>query len=219
MPQNFFQQRKQALLTKQDKSFIGKWDDKIIKLCNKINSHPQYYTTSSCSGRIMIMIDKDKKAENLFKFVSHDLVKVKEFLKVINNKLIINNKNPSEGVSALTNSCAEGTLGRWVGKKIRNNKNLKFKQEPMILHVACEKLENANNFMQLAQKAGFKKVGILALNKRIIVEINGSEKLEFPLMQDGKLLVNENFLKIVIGKANKNLKSNWGKIKEFEKII
>lgn len=185
MPQNYFQQRKQALLSKQDKSSIGGWDKKIIPLCNKINKKQEYYTTSSCSGRIIIMIDNKKKAKGLFKFVSHNKVKLKELLKNIP----------------------------------KTKQNLKFKQEPMILHIACEELEHAKKLLNLAQKAGFKKIGIIALNKRIIIEINGSEKIEFPLMQKSKPLVNEDFLKVVLKKANKNLDNNWEKIKKFEKLI
>ena len=113
MPQNYFQQRKQALLSKQDKSSIGKWDNKIKKICNLINKNPQYYTTSSCSGRIIIMIDNEKKAKDLFKFVSHNKVNSKELLNEIN--------------------------------KIKTKENIKFKQEPMILHIACEKIEVESN--------------------------------------------------------------------------
>lgn len=185
MPQDFFKQRKKSLLSKQDKSFIGKWDKRIIGLCNKINKKDIYYTTSSCSGRILIMIDNEKKRKGLFKFVSHNKINFKEFLKNIP----------------------------------KTKQNLKFKQEPMILHVVCKKFENANHLLNLAQKAGFKKIGIIALNKRIVVEINGSEKLEFPLSQKGKLLVDETFLKIVLKKANKNLEKNWKKIKKFEELI
>lgn len=185
MPQDYFQQRKQALLSKQDKSHIGIWDKKIKKLCNLINKYPQYYTTSSCSGRIIIMIDNEKKAKGLFRFVSHEKVNLKKFMKNIPN----------------------------------TKQNLKFKQEPMILHIACKNLENANHLLKIAQKSGFKKIGIIAMNKRIIIEINASEKIEFPLMQKNKLLVNKEFLKIVLKKANKNLEKNWKKIKKFEKLI
>ena len=51
---------------KIDKSSIGKWAEKISGLCGKINSKENYYTTSSCSGRILLLIDQEKKGEDLF---------------------------------------------------------------------------------------------------------------------------------------------------------
>lgn len=74
-----FQQRKQEVLAKIDKSSKGSWDKHILELCQVINDNPNYYTTSSCSGRILVMIDQEKKAKGLFLKVSHELVE-KDFL-------------------------------------------------------------------------------------------------------------------------------------------
>ena len=41
-----FNQRKQDMLSKKDKSTIGGWDEKIVELCEKINSLENYYTTN-----------------------------------------------------------------------------------------------------------------------------------------------------------------------------
>jgi len=46
-----FNQRKISVLEKKDKAAKGSWDERIIELCNKLNSLEEYYTTSSCSGR------------------------------------------------------------------------------------------------------------------------------------------------------------------------
>ena len=57
MPQDTFLQRKKDILSKKDKSHIGKWDEKIVGLCEKINKSDKYYTTSSCSGRVIMIFD------------------------------------------------------------------------------------------------------------------------------------------------------------------
>src|SRR3989344_4894109 len=91
MPFDSFLRRKTSVLSKSDKSFIGKWDEKIIPLCNKINSSPNYYTTSSCSGRIVLMIDQNKKSHNLFLKISHELISfnwLKNNLNKIKNKSV-----------------------------------------------------------------------------------------------------------------------------------
>ncbi len=56
-----FQQRKKDILSKRDKSYKGNWDKHIKNLCDKINLSRNYCTTSSCSGRVVLMIDQEKK--------------------------------------------------------------------------------------------------------------------------------------------------------------
>ncbi|MBS3064855.1 MAG: hypothetical protein J4472_03505, partial [DPANN group archaeon] len=124
-------------------------------------------------GRIIVMVDQDKKGPGLFEFVSHDLVKELK----------------------------------------------KFKSEPPILHVACKTLEDAETFLIKAQNAGWKRSGIISLRRNIVVEIISTDKLEFPLVKNGKLLVDEEFLKIVLEKVNENLKKGWRKIEKLKKII
>lgn len=223
MSQDNFQQRKKSVLSKADKSSIGKWDLKIKKLCNKINSFENYYTTSSCSGRILIMKDSLKKINGLFVNVWHEKVKLEDFLEFIKS---LNFHSQVLDINKVSNKKTQGTSQQKISgsplitsRMSFKNLNLKFKQEPMILHVACKNLKDAEKLMKLAQKSGFKKIGIISIEKRIIVEISGSEKIEFPLVESGKLLVEEDFLKIVLDKANKNLKENWNKIKNFERLI
>ena len=72
MPQDYFLQRKKSILSKPDKSSKKSWDKKIIKLCDKINLSENYYTTSSCSGRIVLMQDQEKKEHDLFLKGYHD---------------------------------------------------------------------------------------------------------------------------------------------------
>jgi tRNA wybutosine-synthesizing protein 3 len=180
---NSFQQRKQDVLSKEDKSCIGKWDERIKELCDKINSLDNYYTTSSCSGRIMILKDSDKKGPGLFEFVSHDLVDFETF-----------------------------------GKKIKNLKgDFKFKQEPPIIHIACEGLDDAEKLLRMAQETGWKRSGIISLRRNIIIEIIGTRKIEFPLVKNGELLVNEKFLEIIVEKSNENLEKGWKFISKLEK--
>ena len=52
---DFFEKEKQDFLSKKDKSKKGSIDDGIIGLINLINSKSDYYTTSSCAGRIVLL--------------------------------------------------------------------------------------------------------------------------------------------------------------------
>jgi tRNA wybutosine-synthesizing protein 3 len=179
-----FNQRKKEILSKKDKSSKQSWDEKIIPLCEKINGDENYYTSSSCSGRILVIKDCDKKGPNLFEFVSHDFVDCENFLKSL----------PKEKAKL----------------------NLKFKQEPVIIHVACNDLDSANELYEKAKLVGFKRSGLVSWNKNFILELNSTEKLEFPIIENGKLLVDEIFLKKVLDISNKNLKKGWDKINKLK---
>lgn len=182
-----FDQRKKDILNKKDKSFIGEWDEKIKPLCDKINKKENYYTTSSCSGRIVIVVDKDKKTPGVFEAVFHDLIDVEKFWRYL----------PKEQAKL----------------------DLKYKQEPCILHVACRGLTDAEDLLRKAQLAGWKRSGIIANKNNFVCELLSTEKLEFPLMKKGELIVNDNFLRLVIDKSNDNLKKVWKKINRLKKII
>lgn len=68
-----FSKEKKDFLNKKDKSTKGSWDKEILDLLNFINSLEDYYTTSSCSGRIVLISEQDKK-ESKWLFVSHSPV-------------------------------------------------------------------------------------------------------------------------------------------------
>ena len=77
MSQNF-QQQKQRQPRRKDKSNEGKWDNAIVSLCKKINRKKEYYTTSSCAGRISLVKGLGEKAENVFLFKTHNKISFKK---------------------------------------------------------------------------------------------------------------------------------------------
>jgi tRNA wybutosine-synthesizing protein 3 len=180
--QDIFNQRKKAILEKKDKSSIGEWDEKVKELCNKINSLEDFYTTSSCSGRVVLMIDQEKKGEGLFLEVSHEKI----------------------DFNWLKNSLEKA--------KEDDEKIVKFKTEPPILHIACKDLDSASNFLEKAKHIGFKRSGINVLTKNIILELCSTEKIEFPIIEKGRVLVDDNFLRLIIKKSNEKLERGWEKI-------
>lgn len=80
-----FQQQKEKQLSKKDKSNIGKIDEKIRKLVDKINKKKDYYTTSSCSGRIVLIKSLNEKQPDIFLYRTHNKLSVSELLKALNN--------------------------------------------------------------------------------------------------------------------------------------
>jgi tRNA wybutosine-synthesizing protein 3 len=182
-----FQQQKQKQLAKLDISNVGSWDRKILGLCNKLNRNPNYYTTSSCAGRIILIIADEKKKPGLFVFRSHDKI----------------------SLSQLKHALA----------KAQKSKNVEFRQEPCILHVACKSLEDAQSLFDKAKFAGWKRSGIIATRKRFICELMSTEHLALPIIQYQKILVDNEFLKILVHEANKKLERTWKKIKNLENLF
>jgi tRNA wybutosine-synthesizing protein 3 len=61
----------------------GKVDKPIIDLINYINSFPDYYTTSSCAGRVIFLHEFGKrKIDNDFVVKEHENVNIDDFLNV-----------------------------------------------------------------------------------------------------------------------------------------
>jgi tRNA wybutosine-synthesizing protein 3 len=179
-----FQNNKKTFLAKLDKSKKGDVDERVIPLLKVINSKPDYYTTSSCSGRVYLWKGtakgKGKKNEMIWLRTSHDLVK--EYFFQIQEKGLV-----------------------WL------------RLEDFILHIACGDLGAANNLL-LEARTLYKKSCILSASNKIIVEIRGSEFIEMPLYENGKLLFNES-LSWLTQEVNSRLKKIWKKEEEFRKLI
>jgi tRNA wybutosine-synthesizing protein 3 len=180
-----FQTQKSTFLKKIDKSKKKTVDKEIIPLISSINKNQNYYTTSSCSGRIVILEKKSEKRQNKWLFITHKTTtfkQVKASLKTI----------PKE--------------------------ELWFRQEPLILHVCCKTIEDAKNLLNIARNV-FKRAGIISINKRIIVEIIGTDALYTILARNKRLLVDDSYLKQLIKEANKKMTTNKNKINKFHKLI
>ena len=178
-----FKKEKNDFLRKIDKSKKRKIDKKIEKIVAYINSLQNYYTSSSCSGRIVLIEKKStKKYDAKWLFISHGITKYNK----IKKSLKILSKNPV-----------------W------------FKQESAIVHVCCKTIDDAKKLIQIARDSGLKRAGIISIGKKITVEIIGTENIETLVVDKGKLLVDDNYLKKLVAEANKKLKINLKNINKF----
>ncbi|HII71247.1 TPA: hypothetical protein HA265_00650 [Candidatus Woesearchaeota archaeon] len=81
MADNFDLDKKNTL-NKEDKSNKGHWDKRIIPLCDTINSKPDFYTSSSCAGRLVLfkIPDSGNKQETEWIFTTHELMELEEMM-------------------------------------------------------------------------------------------------------------------------------------------
>lgn len=177
-----FNNSKKLALNKKDKSNIRAIDEKIRELCKTLNTHRDYFTTSSCSGRIVVIKNEEKKQPDMFLLRSHDIITLRELKKSFRND------------------------------SVKNNESFIFKQEPTLIVVACKNKECQWKLFSFARNNGWKKSGILTLDKKYLVELMSTENISFPIVSDNELLVNDVFLSLVIKKANQNLQKGWEKI-------
>lgn len=88
-------------------------------------------------------------------------------------------------------------------------------QFPPIIHVACKDFRSAEDLLRIANNAGFRRSGVISL-RNLVVEVASLERVEIPIAIDGKLLVDEGYLRKSVGIANSKLER--GK-KKLEKLL
>jgi len=79
-----FESDKKTALNKIDKSKKGSIDKLIKSLIKKINKDPNFYTTSSCSGRIVLLSKPSAKKQDInWLFKSHGKISFKQISSVL----------------------------------------------------------------------------------------------------------------------------------------
>lgn len=189
-----FDQQKQIYidkLYKPDRSRKGDVDEHIIPLIDFINSSKDYYTTSSCSGRIYLLIQADKKPDVKWLYVSHEQADAQPILEALRQH-------------ALAASCADRV---WL------------RQENMILHIACRDVDHADILLKLARECGFRRSGIIADSNVIIVEICDTEKMDVPVADKSIQLVSEDYIRFLVDVANEKFAKGREKLHKFDQRI
>ncbi|CAI9087185.1 OLC1v1021196C3 [Oldenlandia corymbosa var. corymbosa] len=190
-----FGRRKAATLAtmnspEPDKSPKGNIDEPIIPLLNLLNSHPSYFTTSSCSGRISIFshpvdpANSKKKAKGgSWLFISHDYP-----VEPTSVPPLLFPSNPTNSYNA---------------------NELVFKFEPLIIAVECRDVQAASSLVSLAISCGFRESGITSVSKkRVIIAIRCSIRMEVPLGNTQKVMVSPEYLDYLIRVANDKMEAN-----------
>jgi len=163
-------------------------DRDILGLINYINSLNNFYTTSSCSGRITLLHDLGSKIKNDWLGKWHREVRFDEIL------------------DSLSDIPANGIV--W------------FKYESPILHIVSKTIDNAKLLINIARDSGYKRVGIQGLkNERYVVEICDTERVDCPIVDNGNLLVDNNYLKYLTRFSNMKFRNGRKKLMKFEREI
>lgn len=158
---------------------MGYVDPEIMYFVDKINEFKDYYTTSSCIGRCGIM----------------------EFPKGKNPKIY------SKWLGKWHHYAKYEEINEAISKKSDDFEKISFVLNSPILHIASRDIESSKALLDLAFHNGLKNASIKAItNRRFIIEIITTAKLDAPIAYDGKMVVDYEYLKILLDEGNKKLK-------------
>ncbi|NJE62004.1 hypothetical protein [Thermococcus sp. 21S7] len=91
-----------------------------------------------------------------------------------------------------------------------------LKSQPPIFHVVAEDIEKAKRLHELGLASGFKYTTFKVVSKRYLVEINATEYLTAPLGRDGKVLVDDEYLRFAVDLGNDMLRRSKGRLPRLE---
>ncbi|ADY00552.1 hypothetical protein VMUT_0339 [Vulcanisaeta moutnovskia 768-28] len=137
-----------------------------------------FYTTSSCSGRIALAKAPRlsySKGSGLFKFVVkwHRPVTYGEVMNVLSNI---------------------------------DSGDVWFLVRAPIIHFVARDVHGALTILRMAREAGFKHSGIYSVtHDGVVVEVQGEDRFEVPIIINGKLIVTMDDLRRIIDIANETL--------------
>ncbi|XP_006831094.1 PREDICTED: tRNA wybutosine-synthesizing protein 3 homolog isoform X1 [Chrysochloris asiatica] len=182
-----FKRSKAQCLGKADLSRKGSVDDDVVELVQLLNTQDQFFTTSSCAGRILLLDGGVNGFEVQKKNCCWLLVTHKPCVK-------------DDVIVAL--------------KKASGDAILKF--EPFVLHVQCRQLQDAQLLHSAAIDSGFRNSGITVGRKgKTMLAVRSTHSLEVPLSRKGKLMVTEEYIDFLLNIANQKMEENKRRIERF----
>ncbi len=135
----------------------GEVDEPVIPVLEAINEHPDWCTTSSCSGRVIVLHEPDIGDKTRSEFLAkwHHPPEPEDIARAVE-------RAPDRGIT-------------WV------------KAQPPLIHVMCNGLEAALELRATATRAGFKATSIRSIKgPKAIVEIIGGERMDVPAVVEGR---------------------------------
>ena len=189
-----FKKEKGDFLKREDQSKKGSIDGPIVEMVNELNQSDDLYTTSSCSGRVIITCQQEPTGVNDIKlhqkkgckwiFTSHKRISAFEIME---------------------------SLEKLKSEKSTDTATLRF--EPFILHVCCRSLNSAKDLLETSITSGFRNSGISISRKdRIIVAIRSCPSYQVPLYFNDQISVSQGYIDFLVEKCNQMFDENEKRI-------
>lgn len=88
-----------------------------------------------------------------------------------------------------------------------------------IIHIGADTLILADRMVKAAVSCGFKNSSVKSTQKRIILEIGSTERLDAPIGRDGHLFCDERYLSLLVEISNEVIERSRKKIGRFTKKL
>lgn len=162
-------------------------DVAIIPILSIINQSSNYYTTSSCAGRVSIISKTDARSKHsvIFLLKTHELPTLDQIQKVLTSK-----------------QSFQGQI--W------------FNLEPPVFHIGSRTFTDAKNIHRIALEAGMGLTMIKSISRSIIVEARGTGRIEMPIGFDGIIMIDEHHLEKIVSLSRLILKEEQDKLVIWE---
>jgi len=193
-----FEEAKRLCLSRADLSRKGSIDEPIRPLVNLFNQSDHFYTTSTCSGRISLVVKPQDNAAikkgGDFLMNSHESISFEHF------KLAIDGFITEE-------------------KSLQTCLWLKF--EPFIMHIQCIDLEKANSLLQIAIASGCRNSGLtIGKKKKYLVAIRSTSSMEVPLACEGSFKnLRDDYLEFLCMQCCRRMEDNFSRMSKFQTMV
>ena len=170
-----------------DFSRAGHVDERARPIVGLVNRHPSFFTTSSCAGRVSLFADPTTatRAAGMkggeWVYVNHDPADPHAIAAAVRRKL----GEDEDGGEGTDPECT-----------------LVLRFEPFILSVEASTLEEGARLVAAARDAGYRESGITASDKRFILAVRCSIRMEVPVVSRGERLVTDDALMRLVAIAN-----------------
>ncbi|MFC2162807.1 hypothetical protein ACFLRF_03925 [Candidatus Altiarchaeota archaeon] len=183
---SFSQQKHKAVNDYLASCRVGDVDAPLIPLLDHVNSLEDFYSTSSCSGRMAVMESRGGKGSNRFIGKWHEKIDPETLKEVIS----------------------------------ASDTDVWFKSEPPILHIVARTTDAADKMLHAAREAGFKRSGLQSIKEeRNVMELLGTEFIHAQVVDEGKVIVSDEYLSILVESADKKLEASHQKLEKLLDLI
>lgn len=233
-----FLAQKSAALSGVDLSRKGNIDSQILSLVAFINKQAAFFTTSSCSGRILVFIQTVEESGKIQKrncewlvtthdritdvdsFVDEAVEKVARFRDQLKGKVSEACLRGGETKIPIPTTNNSNQQHQPITTSVKKTGVAFLKFEPMVLHVQCADLESARRLHLAAVESGFKNSGLSVGKKKIISAVRSCHSLDVPISDEtGNLIVTRDYLKFVTQLADGKLETNFQSIERLRLTV
>ncbi|KAH8923860.1 hypothetical protein BT69DRAFT_1281088 [Atractiella rhizophila] len=187
-----------SLQQEHDKSPKNSVDERFVPLIDTLNSSPSYFTTSSCSGRLVLSTHSNQKGKG-FAFVSHDII-------------------------ADASSLAQHLPSYDHEEEEVENVDLRY--DPPVVHLTADCMTSALKILHASiSKAGWKDSGLIpslsfSHDKPVRIALRLAPRhLDIPLIIDGKWMIREDVMDRLVEEGNRRLKEGWDRIQRLQTAL